>query len=96
MSPPAQPAQTAQIAKTQDQPFEQMQIDQPRAHQHMSMSPNPVSRPGQTDRMIVIDPQQAHPDVDQVTMRGGNRGGPCPGRFCFCIPCPFPCDFCII
>lgn len=29
-------------------------------------------------------------------MRGGDRGGMCPGRFCFIIPCPIPCDFCII
>ncbi|KAJ9156869.1 hypothetical protein NKR19_g4077 [Coniochaeta hoffmannii] len=42
-----------------------------------------------------MNPQQPHPD-SELTLRGGDRGGMCPGRFCFCIPCPLPCDFCII
>ncbi|PON30830.1 hypothetical protein TGAM01_v200250 [Trichoderma gamsii] len=44
-----------------------------------------------------MDPQQPHPDTaEDVNMRGGDRGGCCPGRFCFIIPCPIPIDCCII
>ncbi|KAK3331860.1 hypothetical protein B0T19DRAFT_414111 [Cercophora scortea] len=42
-----------------------------------------------------MDAQKPHPD-SEMGLRGGDRGGCCPGRFCFCIPCPLPCDFCII
>ncbi|RKU41613.1 hypothetical protein DL546_002943 [Coniochaeta pulveracea] len=42
-----------------------------------------------------MNPQKPHPEGD-VSLRGGDRGGMCPGRFCFIIPCPLPCDFCII
>ncbi|KAI1348489.1 hypothetical protein F5Y01DRAFT_213982 [Xylaria sp. FL0043] len=42
-----------------------------------------------------MDPQRPH-EESQMNLRGGDRGGCCPGRFCFCIPCPLPCDFCII
>jgi len=35
-------------------------------------------------------------EAPRLGMRGGDRGGACPGRFCFCVPCPIPCDFCII
>ncbi|KAH7361018.1 hypothetical protein BKA65DRAFT_494481 [Rhexocercosporidium sp. MPI-PUGE-AT-0058] len=30
---------------------------------------------------------------EEVRMRGGEL---CPGRFCFIIPCPLPCNCCII
>ncbi|KAK0100447.1 hypothetical protein ONS95_008397 [Cadophora gregata] len=30
---------------------------------------------------------------EEVRMRGGEM---CPGRFCFIIPCPLPCNCCII
>ncbi|KAL6887956.1 hypothetical protein GGI43DRAFT_388031 [Trichoderma evansii] len=44
-----------------------------------------------------MDPLQPHPDTaEQVNMRGGDRGGCCPGRFCFIIPCPIPIDCCIV
>ncbi|KAI1101476.1 hypothetical protein F4804DRAFT_10453 [Jackrogersella minutella] len=44
-----------------------------------------------------MDPQRPQPDQpERGILRGGDRGGCCPGRFCFCIPCPLPCDFCII
>ncbi|KUI57449.1 hypothetical protein VP1G_04786 [Cytospora mali] len=42
-----------------------------------------------------MDPQRPHVETD-ARLRGGDRGGMCPGRFCFIIPCPIPCDFCII
>ncbi|KAK6203709.1 hypothetical protein LQW54_008815 [Pestalotiopsis sp. IQ-011] len=42
-----------------------------------------------------MNPEAPHED-SQMGLRGGDRGGCCPGRFCFCIPCPLPCDFCII
>ncbi len=43
------------------------------------------------------DPQKPHPISmeSDVALRGG-RSDVCPGRFCFCVPCPIPCDFCII
>lgn len=45
---------------------------------------------------IVLDHQRPHPEGD-VHLRGGDgRGGCCPGRFCFCVPCPLPCNCCII
>ncbi|KAI0190899.1 hypothetical protein EV127DRAFT_480699 [Xylaria flabelliformis] len=42
-----------------------------------------------------MNPERPH-EESQANLRGGDRGGCCPGRFCFCIPCPLPCDFCII
>ncbi|KAF3014418.1 hypothetical protein G7054_g1465 [Neopestalotiopsis clavispora] len=42
-----------------------------------------------------MNPEAPH-EESQMGLRGGDRGGCCPGRFCFCIPCPLPCDFCII
>ncbi|KAH7014158.1 uncharacterized protein B0I36DRAFT_369147 [Microdochium trichocladiopsis] len=46
-----------------------------------------------------MNPEQPHPEPSQQEMglRGGDRGrgGMCPGRFCFIIPCPIPCDFCV-
>ncbi|KAH7235562.1 hypothetical protein BKA59DRAFT_484921 [Fusarium tricinctum] len=44
-----------------------------------------------------MDPQKPQPDDGPLlNLRGGNRGGPCPGRFCFIVPCPLPCDCCVI
>ncbi|KAL2198246.1 hypothetical protein P885DRAFT_76954 [Corynascus similis CBS 632.67] len=43
-----------------------------------------------------MDTQKPHPENEtELNLRGG-RSRLCPGRFCFCIPCPLPCDFCII
>ncbi|KAI1196211.1 hypothetical protein F5X97DRAFT_325645 [Nemania serpens] len=42
-----------------------------------------------------MNPERPH-EESQMNLRGGERGSCCPGRFCFCIPCPLPCDFCII
>ncbi|KAK3316774.1 hypothetical protein B0H66DRAFT_305523 [Apodospora peruviana] len=42
-----------------------------------------------------MDTQKPHAD-EGLGLRGGDRGGCCPGRFCFIIPCPLPCDCCII
>ncbi|KAI0446458.1 hypothetical protein F4803DRAFT_16445 [Xylaria telfairii] len=41
-----------------------------------------------------MNPERPH--EESVNLRGGDRSSLCPGRFCFCIPCPLPCDFCII
>ncbi|KAI0880334.1 uncharacterized protein GGS22DRAFT_175376 [Annulohypoxylon maeteangense] len=44
-----------------------------------------------------MNPQCPQPDQPEIgNLRGGERSSCCPGRFCFCIPCPLPCDFCII
>ncbi|PKS06242.1 hypothetical protein jhhlp_006988 [Lomentospora prolificans] len=41
-----------------------------------------------------MDPKQAPADQqERGTLRGG--GEACPGRFCFIIPCPIPCNFCV-
>lgn len=45
--------------------------------------------------LLFPDPQRPHAE-HPAEMRGGDRGGLCPGRFCFIIPCPLPCDCCII
>ncbi|KAI2638571.1 hypothetical protein GGS21DRAFT_508975 [Xylaria nigripes] len=42
-----------------------------------------------------MDPERPH-EEPQTSLRGGDRSSLCPGRFCFCVPCPLPCDFCII
>ncbi|CAK7205214.1 hypothetical protein SEUCBS139899_007981 [Sporothrix eucalyptigena] len=42
-----------------------------------------------------MNTQAPHDDSHEATLRGG-RSEACPGRFCFIIPCPIPCDFCII
>ncbi|KAI1436856.1 hypothetical protein GGR50DRAFT_692822 [Xylaria sp. CBS 124048] len=54
-------------------------------------------------RVIVEQPMASQPmnpsaphDTPQMGLRGGDRSSLCPGRFCFCVPCPLPCDFCII
>ncbi|KAI1759336.1 hypothetical protein GGR53DRAFT_513876 [Hypoxylon sp. FL1150] len=44
-----------------------------------------------------MDPQRPHPEQPEFgNLRGGERSSMCPGRFCFIIPCPLPCDFCVI
>ncbi|KAJ1323947.1 hypothetical protein MN608_11204 [Microdochium nivale] len=42
-----------------------------------------------------MNPQQPH--SEEMGLRGGdgNGRGMCPGRFCFIIPCPIPCNFCV-
>ncbi|KAF3767150.1 hypothetical protein M406DRAFT_69312 [Cryphonectria parasitica EP155] len=44
--------------------------------------------------ILRTDPERPHPK-DTTDLRGGERSEMCPGRFCFIIPCPLPCDFCI-
>ncbi|PSR82526.1 hypothetical protein BD289DRAFT_437180 [Coniella lustricola] len=48
----------------------------------------------QPDAMQPMDPARPHQDKP-TELRGGERSQMCPGRFCFIIPCPLPCDFCI-
>ncbi|KAL2148943.1 hypothetical protein VTH82DRAFT_1629 [Thermothelomyces myriococcoides] len=74
-------AQTPQ--STAIRPPEPAQLHQPHTAQP------PVARP--------MDAQKPHPEseTDPMSLRGG-RSSLCPGRFCFCIPCPLPCDCCII
>ena len=45
-----------------------------------------------------MNPERPHVESQESTvgLRGGHRGGLCPGRFCFIIPCPIPCDCCVI
>ncbi|ROT37762.1 hypothetical protein SODALDRAFT_333514 [Sodiomyces alkalinus F11] len=41
------------------------------------------------------DQEQNTPDEPELKLRGGRNGEMCPGRFCFIIPCPIPCNFCV-
>ncbi|ROW16705.1 hypothetical protein VPNG_01535 [Cytospora leucostoma] len=63
--------------------------------QTTTITPPPRVQALQPRLSAPMDPQQPHADTD-AQLRGGDRGGMCPGRFCFIIPCPIPCDFCII
>ncbi|KAI8962736.1 hypothetical protein F5Y11DRAFT_322060 [Daldinia sp. FL1419] len=77
------------------QPSPQM----PNGHAAQS-SGSTAHQPVQTTQPVALqamDPQRPQPEQPEYgNMRGGERGSCCPGRFCFCIPCPIPCDFCII
>ncbi|CZR50487.1 uncharacterized protein PAC_00360 [Phialocephala subalpina] len=67
-------------------PQAHLQTTQPSAPQSMTLNPSQSTTPA-----------QAKESQDQeMRLRGGDRGGMCPGRFCFIIPCPLPCDCCII
>ncbi|KAK4191050.1 hypothetical protein QBC35DRAFT_448665 [Podospora australis] len=80
---------SAQASPAQNQPMavgQQQNVQQPqRAHLQTA----------QPAGFQPMNPQQPHPE-SELGLRGGNRGGLCPGRFCFCVPCPLPCDCCII
>ncbi|TVY17702.1 hypothetical protein LARI1_G003236 [Lachnellula arida] len=61
-----------------------LQTVQPATAQSMSLDPTSQS---------TTQEQAKESQEQEVHMRGGDM---CPGRFCFIIPCPIPCDFCII
>ncbi|KAK1774844.1 hypothetical protein QBC45DRAFT_336595 [Copromyces sp. CBS 386.78] len=70
-------------------------VEQPKpAHVSVGTKPGDIemAQPGVAPAM---DPMRPHDDAT-IGLRGGDRGGMCPGRFCFCIPCPIPCDCCFI
>ena len=65
----------------------------------MSIPPISVSLPFsttlQSDSVDVgTDSKRPHPESHEteLKLRGGERGSMCPGRLCFIIPCPIPCD----
>ncbi|KIW08242.1 uncharacterized protein PV09_01169 [Verruconis gallopava] len=66
---------------------------------HLGLGRGPKIETGQPVRQepMRMRPQPNDPSVDRqpVGLRGGERSEACPGRFCFCIPCPLRCDFCI-
>ncbi|KUJ23993.1 uncharacterized protein LY89DRAFT_679257 [Mollisia scopiformis] len=67
-------------------PQANLQTTPPTTPQSMTLNPSQSTTPA-----------QAKESQDQeMRIRGGDRGGMCPGRFCFIIPCPLPCDCCII
>ncbi|KAI1827506.1 hypothetical protein F4861DRAFT_536073 [Xylaria intraflava] len=68
-------------------PVNNQQHQEPREQMQVIVEQPTVSKP--------MNPDRPH-EEPQTSLRGGDRGGCCPGRFCFCIPCPLPCDFCII
>ncbi|KAK4221851.1 hypothetical protein QBC38DRAFT_491227 [Podospora fimiseda] len=60
------------------------------AHVHELQTVQPPAPPA-------MNPQKPHPENESMMgLRGGDRSSCCPGRFCFCVPCPLPCDCCII
>ncbi|KAK4208346.1 hypothetical protein QBC37DRAFT_432138 [Rhypophila decipiens] len=94
----------------QNVPLEEvsLQTRQPAAARGMGTFTSPSANPAiqrvenkgerERDANPFTDAQKPHDESDDTSLglRGGDRGGCCPGRFCFCIPCPLPCDFCII
>ncbi|KAK2016187.1 hypothetical protein LZ32DRAFT_601760 [Colletotrichum eremochloae] len=43
-----------------------------------------------------MDPLRPQREDAHINLRGGhNDRSACPGRFCFIIPCPLPCNFCV-
>ncbi|KAK6063924.1 hypothetical protein SCUP515_12085 [Seiridium cupressi] len=86
---PTQPETLANQASDAPPAYEQRQqgVQSPQSDmEEISLQPM-ASQP--------MTPERPHED-SQMGLRGGDRGGMCPGRFCFCVPCPLPCDFCII
>ncbi|KAL2128327.1 hypothetical protein VTI74DRAFT_9341 [Chaetomium olivicolor] len=68
-------------------PQTQLQQPEPVQLHTLHTAQPPVSQP--------MNPNKPHPE-SELGLRGGERSSLCPGRFCFCVPCPLPCDCCII
>ncbi|KAG9241030.1 hypothetical protein BJ878DRAFT_522737 [Calycina marina] len=64
-----------------------LETAQPTAGQSMNL--DTFSNPPQTTEAQSAQAEQQ----EELHLRGGEA---CPGRFCFIIPCPIPCNFCII
>ncbi|KAF2434962.1 hypothetical protein EJ08DRAFT_692868 [Tothia fuscella] len=66
---------------------------------HVNQTANPAvetNQPTSNTSQMSMSPQPNTTEDKPIGLRGGaGRGGMCPGRFCFIIPCPLPCDFCI-
>jgi hypothetical protein len=96
---PSQPSQV-HLAQTANS---SMESTQPKAYQPMSMSKLrsiSLTTGGQAKLSLATGLQTKSETADQnnadaLKLRGG-EGEACPGRFCFCIPCPIPCNFCCI
>ncbi|KAK3395077.1 hypothetical protein B0H63DRAFT_556169 [Podospora didyma] len=56
--------------------------------------PEPIfsTQPAASQSMDYQKPAVQSKDEPEMGLRGGEA---CPGRFCFIIPCPIPCDFCV-
>ncbi|KAG9228256.1 hypothetical protein BJ875DRAFT_490052 [Amylocarpus encephaloides] len=52
----------------------------------------PAAQESMTSQPVSAE-EQNKANEDKVGMRGGEA---CPGRFCFIVPCPIPCNCCII
>ncbi|KAG7531838.1 hypothetical protein FFLO_04064 [Filobasidium floriforme] len=39
--------------------------------------------------------EEQRKEEEALRLRGGGFNDVCPGRFCFIIPCPIPCNFCV-
>ncbi|KAI1142631.1 hypothetical protein F5Y05DRAFT_125056 [Hypoxylon sp. FL0543] len=78
-------------------PISQEQVARNRESQSSGSTAPQSVQTAQPKTLQAMDPQRPQPDQPGFGyLRGGDRSSVCPGRFCFCIPCPLPCDFCII
>lgn len=81
------------MAPTQPQPLDNAQQMAPSEQQPaVEMQAVTAQQPATNQPMNAAGPHEE----SEMGLRGGDRGSCCPGRFCFCIPCCLPCDFCII
>ncbi|KAK3305299.1 uncharacterized protein B0T15DRAFT_531910 [Chaetomium strumarium] len=74
----------------------QTSIQQPSPVQLHNLSQNKNLQTSQPRVPQPMNPQKPHPETDTSLGLRGGRSSVCPGRFCFCVPCPLPCDCCII
>ncbi|OTA55463.1 hypothetical protein K449DRAFT_388135 [Hypoxylon sp. EC38] len=78
-------------------PPSQQRTNENRVAQSSDATMSQSVQTAQPTALQAMDPQRPQPDQPEFgNLRGGERSSLCPGRFCFCIPCPLPCDFCII
>ncbi|KAL2751814.1 hypothetical protein ACRALDRAFT_1066305 [Sodiomyces alcalophilus JCM 7366] len=71
------------------------QLAQDRPHRLSVPEPVLTQQPSRHQGMELQKPSQSTSDEPELKLRGGRNGEMCPGRFCFIIPCPLPCNFCV-
>lgn len=99
---PSMPAPAHTAAHAQTAKFDTIELVQPSARQTMRMSSSSNASQKETSELKLIEvtepaastpEQQKEMQKQELSLRGGEM---CPGRFCFIIPCPLPCNCCII
>ncbi|KAG4437292.1 hypothetical protein IFR05_007230 [Cadophora sp. M221] len=79
------PSSTSQAGATASQAAVNLEMAQPNNKQSM--------QPALPSPNMTAKDRENEAEQEEVRMRGGEL---CPGRFCFIIPCPLPCNCCII